>query len=267
MPDATSNGLRIGYDVAGSGEPALLLLPGWCDSRTQFQRLVPLCAQKRRVLAADLPGHGSSQAPQGDFGLREVVAAAAAVIEESGARQVVPVAMAHSGWVAIGLRRRLGAARIPKLVLLDWIVLDPPRPFLEALQALQDPEHWKSTRAQLFSLWLADADPSITAHVHRTMGDYSPGMWARAGREIAAAYAREGSPLLALSALDPPTPTLHLYALPKDEAYREAQESFAKGHPWFRARRLDGKTHFPPLETPDTVAAAIEEFLGRWGQS
>ncbi len=261
MPQAIADGLRLRYDVAGEGEPALLLLPGWCDSRSQFHQLIPVCAQRRRVLAADLPGHGASQAPRGDFGLREVVAAAAAVIEASGARQVVPVTMAHSGWVAIGLRRRFGAARIPKLVLIDWIVLDPPLPFLEALKALQDPEHWKSARAELFSLWLADADPSITAHVRRTMGDYGPGMWARAGREIAEAYAREGSPLRALSALDSPTPTLHLYALPKDEAYREAQESFAKRHPWFHVRRLGGKTHFPPLETPDAVAAAIEEFL------
>jgi len=261
MPQTIADGLRLRYDVAGVGEPALLFLHGWCDNRTQFHRLVPVCAQKRRVLAVDLPGHGSSQAPRGDFGLREVVGAAAAVIEASGADRIVPVAMAHSGWVAIALRRRLGAARLPKLVLLDWMVLEPPRPFLEALQSLQDPERWKSARAQLFALWRADADTSIAAHIHRTMGDFGSGMWARAGREIAAAYAREGSPLRALSALDPSTPTLHLYSLPKDEAYREAQEFFAKSHPWFRARRLDGKTHFPALETPDAVAAAIEEFL------
>lgn len=262
MPEILSGGARIRYDVAGEGEPALLLMPGWCDNRSAFHRLAPLCAQRRRILAPDWRGHGQSEAPSGDFGYRELLTDAAAVIRASGAERVVPVTMAHAGWVGIGLRRRLGPQRIPKLVLLDWIVFEPPLHFLQALSGLQEPEHWKSTRAQLFSLWLLEADRAIADHVHRTMGDYGYGMWARAGREIAAAYARETSPLTALAALDPPTPTLHLFALPKDEAYREAQEEFGKSHPWFRSRRLEGKTHFPPLETPDAVASAIEEFLG-----
>jgi pimeloyl-ACP methyl ester carboxylesterase len=261
MPETLSQGARIRYDVAGEGGPVLLMLPGWCDNRTQFQKLAPLCAQRRRILSPDWRGHGQSEAPSGDFGYRELLTDTAAVIEASGARQVVPVTMAHAGWVAIGLRRRLGPQRIPKVVFLDWTIFDPPHHLLQALAALQDPEHWKSTRAQLFSLWLLDADRSISDYVHRTMGDYAFGMWARAGREIAAAYARETSPMTALAALEPPTPTLHLHALPKDEAFREAQEAFGKSHPWFRSRRLEGKTHFPALETPEAVAAAIEEFL------
>jgi len=51
----------------------------------------------------------------------------------------VPLAISHSGWVAIELRRRLGS-RMPVVVLLDWLVLEPPAPFLDALAALQDPE-------------------------------------------------------------------------------------------------------------------------------
>ncbi|HTO88636.1 MAG TPA: alpha/beta hydrolase [Thermoanaerobaculia bacterium] len=261
MPEAVSQGVRIRYDVAGEGEPALLFLPGWCDNRSQFHKLAPLCAQKHRILSPDWRGHGQSEASSTDFGYRELLTDTAAVVEASGAHRVVPVTMAHGGWVGIGLRRRFGPRRIPRLVFLDWIVFDPPLHFLKALSSLQDPEHWKSTRAQLFSLWLLEAGRPITDYVHRTLGDYSFGMWARAGREIAAAYAREGNPLNALAALDPPTPSLHLYALPKDEAYRSAQEAFTQTHPWFQSRRLDGKTHFPPLETPEAVAAAIEEFL------
>ena len=43
----------------------------------------------------------------------------------SGADRIVPVALAHAGWVAIELRRRLGK-KIPAIVLVDWIVLDLP---------------------------------------------------------------------------------------------------------------------------------------------
>ena len=261
MPEALFSGTRVRYDVAGGGEPALLLVPGWCGNRTQFHGLVPFLAQKRRVLAMDLPGHGGSDAPPGDFGYREVVAAALAVVAASGADRVVPVTMAHGGWVGIALRRRLGPEGVPTLVFLDWLLFEPPPAFLQALDALQDPERWRSSRAQLFTIWLAAAAPNLRDTVVRTMSDYAYGMWARAGREIAAAYARERSPSAALAALDPPTRSLHLYATPADPAYLAAQQEFARTHPWFRVRRLSGKTHFPPLETPEEVAAAIDEFL------
>jgi hypothetical protein len=61
--------------------------------------------------------------------------------------------------IAIELRRRLGA-RIPKLVLLDWIVLDPPPQFIAALKALQDRKGWQETRYQLFAMWLDGAVPA-----------------------------------------------------------------------------------------------------------
>lgn len=93
------------------------------------------------------------------------------------------------------------------------------------------------------------------------MGAHDFDMWARAGQEIAAAYARHGSPLRALAALTPPVPALHLYAQPDDPAHRAAQGAFAAAHPWFRPRRLEASSHFPALEVPDRVAAAIEAFL------
>jgi pimeloyl-ACP methyl ester carboxylesterase len=261
VPEALVEGRKIRYDVAGSGEPALLLLHGWCDNRTQFHRLLPILAQKRRTLALDLPGHGASDAPPGDFGSRDLVAAAAAVVEQAGVRRVVPVAMAHAGWIAIGLGRRLRRGSVAGLVFIDWILPEPPRPFFEALQGLQDPERWKSTRAKLFAMWGERADRAIAQHVNRTMGDYGFGMWARSGREIAAAYSREGSPLAALALLDPPTPTLHLGASTGDAAALEAEADFALEHLWFSAKRLEGKTHFPALETPEAVASAIDEFV------
>ena len=260
MPEAISSGRAVRYDVAGGGEPALLLLHGWCDNRTQFHRLLPILAQKRRVIAIDLPGHGGSDAPEGEFGYRDLLAAAAAVVETSGVHRFVPVAMAHAGWVAIGLRRRLGGRAVVKLVFLDWILPEPPLPFLEALAGLQDPERWKSTRAKLFTAWLGTAQGDVPQHVHRAMGDFGFGMWARAGREISAAYVREGSPLAALAAFDPPTPTLHL-SMSRDEDARRAQEDFARKHPWFSARFLEGRTHFPALEVPDVLAAEIEAFV------
>ena len=93
------------------------------------------------------------------------------------------------------------------------------------------------------------------------MGSYGPDMLARAGREIAAAYARARSPLEELARLEPPPPTLHLYAQPAHPGFLRVQEEFAAAHPWFQVRRLDARSHFPTLEIPVELAAALDPFV------
>ena len=262
MPNTYATGLRLQYDDAGRGEPALLCLPGWCGSRAVFGPLVSRCSHHRRTLAVDWRGRGGSEVTSADFGSGDLVDDALAVIGASGVHQVIPVALAHAGWVAIELRRRLGD-RVPKLVLLDWIITEPPPPFVEVLNGLQSPERWLQTRETLFAMWLTGvSSASVTAYVRDDMATYGFDMWARAAREISAAYAQAGSPLAALAALDPPASVLHLFAQPDDPAYLAAQERFTGAHPWFTARKLEAHSHFPILEVPDPVAAAIERFAG-----
>ncbi len=260
MPFATSNGVRIAFEDTGTGEPALLCLPGWCTHKTLFAPLAQRLSTKHRVLALDWRGHGASGTPTTDFGYPELVADALAVIEASGAQQVIPVAQSHAGWVAIELRRRLGE-RVRRMVLTSWNVLDPPPAFLSALQALQDAGRWRETVEQLFTLWLGGAPPDVDRHIRQEMGSHGFEMWARAGREIAAMYGREGNPLKALGTLNPPVPGLHLYGQPRAPEYLAAQEAFARDHPWFTVRRVEAVSHFPMLEVPDETAAAIDEFI------
>jgi len=265
MQTARSSGLTISYDDTGAGEPALLLLPGWCASRAAFDDLASRLSQRHRVLSMDWRGHGGSSPVEDDFGSEELVADALAVIAASGAEHVVPVATAHAGWVAIELRRRLGS-RITKLVLVDWIVSDPPTPFLGALSAMQIPNRALEVRDGLFGMWTQGVEHSgVLSYVRQDMGSYPASMWSRAGREIAGAYAREGSPLRALAALEPPLPALHLYAQPADPAYLSAQEAFAAEHPWFAVRRLDARSHFPTIEVPEQMQEPIERFVAQAG--
>ncbi|MCP9792745.1 alpha/beta hydrolase [Vulcanococcus limneticus Candia 3F8] len=261
MAEDLSQVTRISYTDQGQGEPALLFLPGWCGSRKVFDQLAATTAPRLRSLSLDWRGHGQSESPRGDFGSIDLVEDALSVIESSGAAHVVPVALSHAGWVAIELRRRLGS-RISHLVFLDWIILEAPPPFLEVLQSLQDPSHWHQTRQQLFDMWLHGLDtPELVQYVREDMGSYGFDMWARAGREISAAYAQAGSPLQALTHLAPAVPVLHLYAQPEDPAYLAAQQAFAANHPWFSVSKLAARSHFPTLEVADQIAAAIEQFV------
>ncbi|PTL77026.1 alpha/beta fold hydrolase [Vitiosangium sp. GDMCC 1.1324] len=260
MAETLVGGVRIRYDDVGQGGPALLFIPGWCTSRDVFRKLAPWSATLQRTLVVDLPGHGDSEQPVPDFDNATVVDVLRGVIDASGARQVVPVALSHGGWWAMELRRQLGA-RVPALVLLDWLVLEPPPAFLQAVRALQSPQ-WKQARDGLFSLWLHGVNsPDIIRFVHEDMGSFGEDMWKRAGREIGKVYAQYGSPVEALASLSPPVPTLHLYAQPDDPAWLEGQRSFASSHPWFQVQKLPARSHFPLLEVPEEMAARIGRFL------
>jgi len=261
--DPRETRLQLSYDDVGSGEPALLLLPGWCGDRSVYLDLVRHLAPGFRVLTLDWRGHGRSPEATGEFGEAELVEDALAVIERSGVRNVIVVAQAHAGWVAIALRRRLGP-RVRGLVLLEWLVIGAPRTFLAALQNMQSPTQWRDTVEQVFEWWLAgNDDPRLTNFVRGRMGAHGYLMWARAARAIQVAYAREGSPLAALSRLTPPPPVLHLYAQPRTPEFLVTQQGFARSHGWFEVELLDTRTHFPMLERPEAIAQAIERFARR----
>jgi pimeloyl-ACP methyl ester carboxylesterase len=258
----TATALQIAFDDLGDGDPTLLFMPGWCGHRTVYRPLLPETARTHRSVALDWRGHGGSDVPEADYGTRELVADALAVIDRAGIDRVVPVSIAHAGWVAIALREELGPDRVPGIVLLDWMVLGPPPGFLDALAGLQDANAWEKVRAGLFAMWTEGIDlPSLDTNIAE-MANHGFDDWARGSREIAAGFALHGSPLAALEALQP-CPTLHLYAQPNAEEFFAAQQAFAREHAWFSVERLEAKSHFPPLEAPVAVAAAIDQFVGR----
>lgn len=248
----------------GHGEPALLFLPGWCGGREVFAPLLNRTASTRRSLSVDWRGHGATPSPPADFGTRDLVRDTIRLIADLDVEAVVPVSLAHAGWIALELRRVLGPERVPAVVLLDWMPLGTPPGFMEALTALQDEQAWQSTRAVLFEMWTRGvADPAVHEYV-RSMSDYGFDMWSRAGREIAQAFAACPVPLDAFAdqAVDGAAcPTLHLYAQPRDDGYLAAQQAFAAEHGWFTVRRLEATSHFPCLETPDAIADIIDEFV------
>ncbi|WP_137806448.1 alpha/beta fold hydrolase [Pseudomonas sp. G(2018)] len=59
-----ADGVRVFYREAGAADaPVLLLLHGFPSSSHQFRDLIPLLADKYRLIAPDLPGFGFTQVP------------------------------------------------------------------------------------------------------------------------------------------------------------------------------------------------------------
>jgi pimeloyl-ACP methyl ester carboxylesterase len=261
MSHTTVTSAPVSFDDAGCGEPALVYLTGWCSTRTSYAAMVEHTARHRRSIAIDWRGHGTSPAPDGDFGWPELADDVLAVLAACGVDRFVPVANAHAGWVARDLAERV-PGRVAGVVLLNWLVLGAPPPFAAGLAALADPATTRQAAEGLTASWLAGHEdvPGLAEQI-AAMRRQDDEMWARAGREIAAAYTAYPSPLRAFAALADPPLVRHVYAEPKDPAFLSAQQDFAGTHPWFTVRRLDtAHTHFPMLEQPAELAADVIAF-------
>jgi pimeloyl-ACP methyl ester carboxylesterase len=264
MPRVRSQGTSIDYLDEGLGDPALLLLPDWCATRSGFAPVRGRLSDHRRVLSLDWRGHGASGPAPADFGVEDLARDALAVVADSGAQAVVPVALAQAGWVAVELRRRLGHA-VPGLVLVDWIVSAAPPALLLTLEDLRSAPDREEAIAGMLQLWQAGVtDPALAAYLAE-MGAASDEEWERAAREIESSYARHGSPLRALAGPDHPPPVLHLVPARSADAVTERELAYSAEHAWYRAASLEAHSHFPFFEAPRQAADEIEGFVRRVG--
>lgn len=273
METTVLNGHGIDYDVTGADagaadgagkadRPALLLLSGWCQDHRLFDAVLPLLAARHRVIRADWRSHGTDRTLRGDFGVAEMADDVVALLDELGVDRVVPVSTSHGGWANLELTDRLGAGRVPRTVLIDWLMLRAAPEFVAGLRAGYDPDTWREGRQALFDIWLAMADcPPVARHLDEEMAGFDPELWRLSCRVIEDAYATHGSPLERMAGFKEPRPVAHLFSQPAGAAYREAQEEFAAEHPWFEPHWLGGETHFPTLESPGAVAERIAAFV------
>jgi pimeloyl-ACP methyl ester carboxylesterase len=122
------DGIRVFYEVYGSGEPTVLLLPTWSLIHARHWKMqIPYFARHLRVVTFDGRGNGRSDRPQDPeaYGAREFAADAVAVLDATETKQAVLVSLSLGAQCALVLaaehpERVLGAAFIgPALPLGD----------------------------------------------------------------------------------------------------------------------------------------------------
>ena len=66
--EATIHGHTLCYRIAGTG-PVLMLVHGIAGSADTWDEIIPALARTHTVIAPDLPGHGASSKPPGDYSI------------------------------------------------------------------------------------------------------------------------------------------------------------------------------------------------------
>jgi pimeloyl-ACP methyl ester carboxylesterase len=133
MPFATINSVALYYEIAGSGEPMVLVHGSWGDHRN-WDTVVPLLSKSFQVVTFDRRGHSQSQTGTGQGSFAEDADDLARIIEQLGLAPAHVVG--NSGGAAIALRL---AGKRPEL-FRSLVVHEPPligwlagRPEFEAM--------------------------------------------------------------------------------------------------------------------------------------
>ena len=99
-----ADGRKLAYREAGTGRP-LVLLHGWAMSSAVFQELMPLLADRFRVLAPDLPGNGQSD-PDFEFNHNSIASDIEQWLTSLDVDTVDLVGWSLGGQVALNLAKR-----------------------------------------------------------------------------------------------------------------------------------------------------------------
>jgi pimeloyl-ACP methyl ester carboxylesterase/predicted glycosyltransferase len=125
-------GVRLYYEVYGSGEPTIFLLPTWSIVHSRHWKMqIPYLARHCRVVTFDGRGNGRSDRPAAGYDEREFAADALAVLDATGTGRAVLVSLSLGAQRALLLaaeqpERVTGAVFIAPAVPLGPTPLDDP---------------------------------------------------------------------------------------------------------------------------------------------
>ncbi|MBJ7288477.1 alpha/beta fold hydrolase [Williamsia sp.] len=266
------HGERVAYRDAGTGD-AILLIHGMAGNSTTWRGVMPSLATRYRVIAPDLPGHGESGKPRGDYSLGSFAAWLRDLLDELEIDRVTVVGQSLGGGVAMQFTYQhpeycerlslIGSGGLGPDVSWTLRLLAAPgaellmpviasKPIITAGSAVHS---WLTARGlrapRANEMWQA----------HASLGD----------RETRQAFLRtlrsvvdhRGQAVSALSRLYLNTglPTLLIWG--DDDAIIPVEHGYAahEAMPDSRLEVLPGVGHFPQVEAPETVARLLGEFM------
>jgi sigma-B regulation protein RsbQ len=236
--------VHLEYRVLGHGEPAVILIHGWCGNADYWHTQFDALKARYTLVAVDLAGHGASGANRTDWSIANYAGDLASIARQLPNSRIVLVGHSMGATVALAAAPRIGP-RVIGIIAVDALrsVGMPP---LSAAEIAAKVAPFRSdfvgaTRALVTdSLFEKGADPLLVQKVAYDMSLRSP-----------AVAVPTLEKLLGLD-LAPLLPNVHVpvYAINSDLAPTDA-ERIRKSLPDFTLDVLPHTGHFLMLEAPE----------------
>lgn len=172
----SADGVTISYEVRGDGDPALVLVHGWANTRAIWGVHPTTLSRRHRVVALDLAGHGLSGTDRTDWTMGAFGEDVVAVVDQLGLERVVLVGFSMGGAVVLEAAERLGD-RILGVVLVD--VFQDPDAVVSDAEAEQVASmmrtNWRDTAFIRAFGFTPDAPDSLLTYVREMMPEQPHG--------------------------------------------------------------------------------------------
>lgn len=267
MATVKLNGVRLYYELCGSGDIPLVLAHGSWTSHEGWDLVVPRLANSFRVLTYDRRGHSQSERLAGQGSVREDVADLAALIEHLG---LAPAWVAGNSFGA-AITLRLAGER-PDL-FRGLVAHEPPLFSLLGDDAALAPM-LRGVRERVGAVVerIASGDHAGAAEQFIETVALGPGMWAQMPRQMRQTLI-ENAPTFLDEAQDPEQlafdleriagfsrPTLLTLGEQSPPSFAPVVARLAKALPRAEVRPLPGAGHIPHATHPDAYVEAIVAF-------
>lgn len=212
----SADGVPIAFEVRGSGDPTIVLVHGWTNSRAIWGEHPHTLARTHRTVALDLAGHGVSGDDRQDWTMDAFGDDVAAVVDELELQRVVLVGFSMGGAVVLEAAERL-EDRVVGVVFVDMFK-DPDRQLDDAaaermLAGIR--ANWGDTAFLRAGFFRPDVPDSLVQYVaEMTPGElrehwiptfHSMRAWMATEFEPTLRRVAAGTPVAAINATDPPT--------------------------------------------------------------
>lgn len=241
----------LGYDVAGTGDPSMLFLHGWCGDRSFYAPQFDHFSTAHRVVTVDLPGHGESPPPI-EYTIDALASEVVALARRLDLTRSVVVGHSIGAMVALALTEQA-----PELVRAV-VMTDPPPLSKEVwkdfagqlVPSFEGPDGPAARRRFVEQMFLPTDDSRRRAAIVKSMCAVSNDVAVPLVRAMAAFDS-----VAVLHEIDVPVLTIASAVPTNDRAFLlNASPSMVTG-------QTVGAGHFHQLEVPEQVNSMIGRFL------
>jgi pimeloyl-ACP methyl ester carboxylesterase len=257
----SADGVSIAYDVRGEGKPALVFVHGWCCDRSYWNAQLPHFAQKYKVVAIDLAGHGMSGHDRKEWTMGAFGEDVVAVIEALSLDQVVLIGHSMGGPVILEAARRM-PEHVIGLVGVDTLQNFEDKFTQEQIEEMLTPlrsDFAEATKNFVRTMFTPNSDPALVEKIATDMSSAPQEVGLGAIQGYVDFHNNEK--MQVFQELRAP-----ITCIPSDR-YPTNVETNQRYAPSFQAKIMSGVGHFNMIEDPETFNRLLEETVQEFVQA